>query len=143
MHMGNTAYDIVNSERISTPVHGPLGHAITEVVTLRAIVRGEMPIATDMAARVLAAGGAVQPISLNISAADIAEGIINLKDNQHALAEWASFILVISDAFEVDDEHIGYWDRLSKYIWELAFGAPLREPALALANNVRARLRFA
>ena len=141
MHMGNTA--IANLEQVSTPLPLEFGDAATEIATFRAVVRGELPIANEMAARVLATGGDVQSVCLCVSAADLAEGIINLKDNRHALAEWASFILVTSDAFEVDDEHIGYWDRLSKCIWELAFGAPLREPALTLANAVRARLQFA
>ena len=141
MHMGNTA--IADLEQVSTPLPLQFGNAVTEIANFRAVVRGELPIANDMTARVLAAGGAVQPVSFSVSAADLAEGIINLKDNRHALAEWASFILVTSDAFAVDDEHLGYWDRLSKCIWELAFGAPLREPTLALANAVRARLRFA
>ena len=139
----DTAYGIVDSNLVATNNLGRFEHAIAELASLRAVVRGELPIAGDMAARVLASGGDLQPISLCVSAADLAEGIINLKDNRHALAEWASFILVTSDAFEVDDEHIGYWDRMSKCIWELAFGAPLRQPALTLANTVRARFQFA
>ena len=141
MHMGNTA--IANLEQVSTPLPLQFGKAVTEVAIFRAVVRGELPIANEMAARVLAAGGDLQPVSLCVSAADLAEGILNLKDNRHALAEWASFILVTSDAFEVDDEHLCYWYRLTKCIWELAFGAPLREPAVTLANAVRARVQFA
>jgi len=140
MHSGNTASTANYSNSVSPAV---LAHPVVEVTSLRAVVRGELPIANGMAARILAAGGAVQPISLNVSAADLAEGIINLKDDHHALSEWASFILVTSDAFEVDDDHICYWDRLSKCVWELAFGAPLRDTALSLANTVRARLQYA
>jgi len=140
MHMGNTA--IANLEQVSTPLPLQFGNAVTEVATFRAVVRGELPIAGEMAAHVLAGGGNA-PSSVPVSSADLAEGILNLKDDRHALAEWASFILVISDAFEVDDEYLCYWDRLSKCIWELAFGAPLRQPALTLANTVRARCQFA
>ena len=140
MHTGDTASVAINSKSISPAA---LGHPAPEIATFRAVVRGELPIANEMAARVLAAGGDVQSVCLCVSAADLAEGIINLKDNRHALAEWASFILVTSDAFEVDDEHLCYWDRLSKCIWELAFGASLRQPALTLAHTVRARCQFA
>ena len=140
MHSGTTASTAIFSNPVSPAV---LAQPLGEAASLRAVVRGELPITNGMAARILAAGGTVERISLSVSAADLAEGIINLKDNHYALSEWASFVLVTSDVFDVDDEHICYWDRLSKCVWELAFGAPLRNTALSLANTVRAHLQYA
>ena len=127
---------------LATTSHAPYSASVIAIEDgfaemLRAVVRGERPIQKAMAARLLAAQGDSTPNSLPVTAADLAEGICNLKHDHMALSEWASFILVVSDLFRVEDSHSGYWERLMSCIWDLAFGAPLRGATLSFATVVR------
>jgi hypothetical protein len=111
------------------------GQAI-DVSALRAAVRGERPLEGLAAAR----NGRA---ALSVCAADLAEGIVNLQNDPAALSEWASFILAVSESFVLEDQLSDRCDRLLSCIWDLAFGAHRRDPAIALARAVRGRPRLA
>lgn len=139
MHTGALAYE-------TAPSHIATAQPACVEDALRAVVRGERRAEPNLAAHILASathGLAPEFSGLSVSAVDLAEGICNLKHDRTALSEWASFILVTADSLRVEDAHTGYWDRLVSCVWDLAFGAPLREPALALATAVRAHPSFA
>lgn len=139
MQSGEAGYNMASAYR-------PSAHPDFVEDALRAVVRGERRAEPNLAAHILASStqGLTPEFSgLPISAADLAAGICNLKHDRTALSEWASFILVTADSLRVEDAHTGYWDRLVSCVWDLAFGAPLREPALALATAVRSHPAFA
>ncbi len=117
-----------------------------EADSLRAILRGETPLENFKSAGVAVyarriegsvSGLRVTPVV--VGAADLAEGIANLKDDPAALTEWASFILVMSDLFEFDVDHADCCDRLLASLWDIALGAPLGESVIRLADTARRR----
>lgn len=102
---------------------------------LRAVVRGELPLEHF--------NGQSEERPLAVCAADLAEGILNLKNDPAALTEWAGFILTASEFFKLEDELSEFWDRLLCCIWDLSFGGRLSIPAVTLAAAVRNRRRWA
>ena len=128
----------------SQPTPLPELEAAVEGAALRAMVRGERPVANaiQLAAGVKSAGD-LRNGAVTLSAADLAEGIMNLKNDPGALAEWASFILAAGDRFAFSDSEPEYWEHFLTCIWEIAFGASLGNSALALASAVRSRCRAA
>jgi hypothetical protein len=120
--------------------------AVIEADTLRAIVRGQQPLASlKMTAGVSGSNHAIIPAltiaPVALDAADLAEGIANLKDDPAALTEWASFILVMAELFEFAVDQADCCDRLISSMWEIALGAPLADSVLRLAGSMRSRLR--
>ena len=117
-----------------------------EADALRAIVRGKLPI-EDLkgashaiyARRVegTIAGHKIMP--LLVGADDLAEGIVAFKSNPAALAEWASFILAMSEFFEFGIDESDYCDHLISSVWDIAFGAPLTASVLRFATVARRR----
>lgn len=119
---------------------GQLGGERDEHSSLRAVVRGEQPLGRIF--DTIAQAPAVERITtphVSVSAADLAEGIMNLKDDPAALSEWAGFILATCDLFELEDENCEYWDRLLACVWELALGAALGGASISMASAVRNR----
>ena len=121
-----------------------------ETETLRAIVRGEMRLENFKSAgvavharRIEGTAAGLKIIPLAVSAADLAEGILNLHNDQASLAEWASFILVMSELFVFTADESDYCDRLIAFTWDIAFGKPLADSAVRLATTVRRRFRKA
>jgi hypothetical protein len=117
-----------------------------EAQTLRRIVRGAMPIEdlkrTSHAVYARRTEGTIagQKISpLMVGAEDLAEGIVAFKSDPAALSEWASFILAMSEFFEFGFDDCDYCDRLITHVWDIAFGAPLADPAYRLAHAVTGR----
>ncbi len=117
-----------------------------EAAIVRAIVRGEQPVATlkettvrISADRVYRATGTPGLAFLSVGASDLAEGLLNLKSDPAALRDWASFILLTSEFFAFADRHTEYCDRLLVAISDLAFGAPVGIPAIRLAQSIRTR----
>lgn len=114
----------------------------SEAATLKAVVRGERAVEDIKATRIWIsarqAEGSAPPgrVSHMVCSADLAEGIVNLKDDPVALEELANAIVAISGLLSFDDEHS---DRLISCVWSLAMGEPLREPTIRLANAVRNR----
>jgi hypothetical protein len=105
-----------------------------ETVVLQAIMRGEQP--TEVLPQFSVAAGA--PVFLSISSRDLAAGLLNLKDDPLALADWAGFILIMSEHLKFDrpGEHS---DRLLAAVWQLAFGAPVSGAMIRLAESVVSR----
>lgn len=121
-----------------------------EAATLRAIVRGEQPLealkgtsVTINASHIEWPAAGYRNGSIALTAADLAEGMLRLKNNPDALGEWASFILVASDHFVFEDRHTGDCDRLLSFIWKLAFGVALGDPAIRFAASVRNSFAYA
>lgn len=139
---GHEHFSLGNTVRLFAYQSKPVGAMCSSNdATLLAVVRGERPLAdlpqTTFVTRHVT-GIACGPVP--VSASDLAEGIVNLKHDPAALADWANFVLSASDCFAVDDDAREYWDRLIARVWELAFGARLATRTLALAFAVRARL---
>ncbi|MDR3527451.1 MAG: hypothetical protein P4L57_09235 [Rhizomicrobium sp.] len=133
---------------ITAPLAMPGMSQTIEGDALRAILRGETPLENFKSAGVAVyarriegsvSGRRMAPVV--VSAADLAEGISNLKDDPVALAEWASFILVMSELFEFDVDSSDYCDRLVASLWDIALGAPLGESVLRLATAARKHFR--
>jgi len=128
-----------------------IGSAQTlETETLRAIVRGEMRLANFKSAgvavharRIEATFSGLKISPLVVSAADLAEGILNLHNDPASLAEWASFILVMSELFAFAADESDYCDRLIAFTWDIAFGKPLADSAIRFATTARSRFRKA
>lgn len=117
-----------------------------EGAILRAILRGEQPIETlkettirVCANRVYRDTPTAADVFLSLGSADIAEGLLNLKHDPAALADWARFILITSDHLTFNDRHTDYCDRLLSTIWDIAFGKPVRETAIRLAQSICTR----
>jgi hypothetical protein len=123
---------------------GQLGGDNDEHAALRAVVRGERPL--DSIITTIAEAPAVErvrPPRVSLCAADLAEGIMNLKNDPAALSEWAGFILATFELFAFEDEQSGCWDRLFSWIWSLAFGARLGNPEFAFASAIRQQRHLA
>lgn len=108
-----------------------------ESSTVRAFVRGVLPVEAlkDTGLR----SGSARSGSIEISAADIAAGIVTLRPHPAALSEWASFILLIQERFAYAPHEAACCERLLAGIWDTAFGAPLKDSVVHLALSVRAR----
>lgn len=120
------------------PLSAIAGAQTLENEMVRAVVRGELPLS---ALKHNNEERAASPLA--VSETDLAEGILNLKDDQAALTEWANFVLTASELFKLEDGVSDYWDRLLSCIWELSFGQRLSIAALTLACAVRNRRRWA
>jgi len=121
-----------------SPLSAIAGAQTLENEMVRAAVRGELPLSA------LKHNNEGRPVSpLAVSETDLAEGILNLKNDQAALAEWANFILTASELFKLEDGVSDFWDRLLGCIWELSFGHRLSIAAVTLASAVRNRRRWA
>jgi len=136
------------STRDSVPPSLPGAAQTMESASLRAILRGETPLenfknagVAVYARRIEGSVSGLRMAPVVVSAADLAEGIANLKNDPVALAEWASFILVMSELFEFDVDSSDYCDRLVASLWDIALGAPLSESVLRLASAARNHFR--
>lgn len=109
---------------------------VIEDTTLKAIVRGERAVEDIKATRIWinAQQHEGSPVSHVVCAADLAEGIANLRDDPVALEELANAIVAVSALLAVKDEQS---DRMMSCVWSLAMGEPLEEQTIALANAVR------
>jgi hypothetical protein len=114
-----------------------------EAAIVRAILRGEEKVtALKRTSLSLSAQGLRRrigsPASLfaTITAQDVAEGLLTLKDNPAALADWAGFVLLSSELFGFEDRHSAACDRLLAAIWTLAFGAPVEPTIIRLAQSI-------
>lgn len=117
-----------------------------EGAIVRAILRGEQSVEAlkqttirISAQRVYRDIGTAADVFLSVTSADLAEGLLNLKNDTAALSDWARFILITSEHLSLADRHTDYCDRLLSAIWDLAFGAPVDETAIRLAQSVRSR----
>ncbi|GAA0547261.1 hypothetical protein FHS83_000848 [Rhizomicrobium palustre] len=129
--------------------HGEKSHstppkAAIDSSVLRAMVRGELPVHELSVASIrIGTFGAntanTKLLSLRVSTADLAEGLMNVKDDEAKLTDWASFILVAADLFAFEDENADCGHRLLACIWDLAFGAPISPAAMRLADVARGR----
>jgi hypothetical protein len=110
-----------------------------DAAILKAVVRGERAVEDLKTTRIWlnARRGFTVPASHAVCAADLAEGIVNLKDDPVALEELASAIVAVSGLLALEDEHA---DRLISRVWDLALGVPLAESTIRLANAVRSRI---
>jgi|GEM_PF-1489686 len=111
------------------------------IEAVQAVLRGECSVADakGIQAHSLASTWAdLHRAGLSLSASDLADGILNLKDDAAALADWASFIVVLSEGLSIEQD-ADYSDRLLSAIWDLAFGRPLSASAVRLASALRAR----
>jgi hypothetical protein len=106
-----------------------------EQAAFKAAVRGERSPDT-LAIRYAICG---KDSAERLTLADLAEGIINLKNNPTALSEWANFILATGETSRVRGREPDYWDSLLSGIWQLALGTRPRNTVVALAYAVRAR----
>ncbi len=106
--------------------------------SFRAAVRGEQPVK-----EIPVHTGLREARQQSLCPADVAEGIINLKNDPLALSEWAIFILATGDASKVRGAESDYWDRLLSGIWEIALGSRPSDPVVALAYAIRARQSLA
>jgi len=130
----------------ASAVLGCPAHETLETDSLRAIVRGEMPLENFKnagvavhARRIEGSAAGLKIVPLAVQADDLAEGILKLQSDSAALSEWASFVLVMSELFSFDAEDAEYCDRLIGAIWDIAFGKPLTGSAIRLASTVRSR----
>jgi hypothetical protein len=105
-----------------------------EAAALKAVVRGERAV-EDFDAKELWTS-ARHTASHAVCAADLAEGIVNLKDDPVALEELANAIVAISGLLCLEDEQS---DRLIAHVWDLSLGQPLTTPTIWLANAIRNR----
>lgn len=117
-----------------------------DAAVVRAIVRGEAPLealeATAIritASRIQKDGRSKGAAFLMLSAADLAEGLLNRMHNPAGLAEWASFVLVAGELFAFEDRRSEICDRLIAAVWAVAFGGLIGQPAIALAQSLRRR----
>lgn len=106
-----------------------------EAAVMQAMVRGEqlaavLPPISDT-------GGT--PALLSISPRDLAQGLLNLRDDPSALADWAGFVLVMTENLKFDRPS-EQSDRLLAAVWQLAFGAPLSPAMIRLAESVVSRI---
>lgn len=131
----------------------PLGAILTqsdssETTALKAMLRGERPAkaTAEMGLRrdryPSEMGVAEKPLaSLTVCASDLAAGILRHKDDPVALEEWANFMLMVmtSKHLVFESEESDFCELLLSSIWQVAFGAPLGQPAIRLAYAVRNR----
>ena len=132
-------FDPKNSTRIPASALAPIERAV-EAIAFRAAVRGER------SSKGLPASGVPadkREDMHRLHPADVAEGIINLRNDPTALSDWANFILATSDKGDVRGADCDYWDRLLSGIWEIALGNSPKDPLIALAYAVRARQNLA
>lgn len=113
--------------------------SMTDAATLKAVVRGERAVEDLKTTRLWinarhTDGAAAHPVC----AADLAEGIVSLKDDPVALEELANAIVAISGLLSFQDEQS---ERLISCVWDLSLGAPLETPTIWLANAIRDRAR--
>lgn len=137
---------LISPTGMMTPPDVFSGQEILETDSLRAIVRGEMPLENFKSAgvavharRIEGSAAGLKVVPLAVHAEDLAEGMLNLKSDAAALSEWASFVLVMSELFAFSDDEAEYCDRLIAAIWDIAFGKPLTGTAIRLAATVRSR----
>jgi hypothetical protein len=105
-----------------------------DAAILKAVVRGERAVEDLKTTHLWIDARRGAPASHAVCSADLAEGIVNLKDDPVALEELASAIVAVSGLLALEDEHA---DRLISRVWDLALGAPLAESTIRLARAVR------
>lgn len=117
--------------------------AAIEAAVVRAVLRGEERVAalkrTSLrlsADRLLHAVGSPLPLFATVRTRDLAQGLLALKDDAAALADWAGFVVVSAELLGFEDRHSAACDRLLAAIWNLAFGAPVDEPTIRLAHSI-------
>lgn len=108
-----------------------------EAATVRAFVRGTLPVEALQDGGLRARNASNSRIA--IRAADIAAGIVTLRPHQAALSEWASFMLLILERFSYEPDDAAFCERLVAEIWDLSFGAPLKDSIARLAFSLNAR----
>jgi hypothetical protein len=107
-----------------------------DAVVLKGVVRGERAVEELKTTRIWVNARQGGAASHAVCAADLAEGIVALKDDPTALEELASAIVAVSGLLSLEDEHS---DRLISHVWDLAMGMPLAESTIRIANAVRNR----
>lgn len=107
-----------------------------EAAVLKAVVRGERAVEDLKATRIWINARQGACANHTVCGADLAEGIVTLKDDPVALEELANAIVAVSGLLALEDEHS---DRLISRVWDLALGAPLAESTIRLADAVRRR----
>lgn len=114
-----------------------------EAAIVRAVLRGEEKVSAlqrtslRLSAQHLAAGiGSAAPLFASVSASDLAIGLIHLKDDPVALADWAGFVLVSTEWLGFHDHLHAAGEKLIAAIWSIAFGAPIDGAALRLAHSI-------
>lgn len=116
--------------------------SVTDAATLKAVVRGERAVEDLKATRIWSnahhAEEAINSATHPVCAADLAEGIVSLKDDPVALEELANAIVAISGLLSFQDEQS---ERLISCVWDLSLGVPLEIPTVWLANAIRDRAR--
>jgi hypothetical protein len=108
-----------------------------EAATVRAIVRGTLPVDAVKDGGIHTAAGTAGTIPMG--AADIAAGIMTHKDEPPALAEWANFLVVIADRLRFDAAESAWCEKLMASVWELSFGTPLKDSVFGFAQTLHAR----
>ena len=118
----------------------PPGRPVDAAI-LKAVVRGERAVedlkTTRLWINARRTEGADDPVPHAVCSSDLAEGIVNLKDDPLALEELANAIVAVSGLLSFEDEHA---DRLISCVWDLALGGHLEDSTIALADAVRNRL---
>jgi len=110
------------------------------VTVVRAVVRGELPLADLAGAGISAtnpAGCADRFAGLPVWSADLAAGIMNLKHDRSALADWAKFVVSAAEFFDYASHDVPCCQRLLSYIWQIPYGGGLSGRAITLATMVR------
>lgn len=140
MYMEALAYD----DRMAFAQYVPYGDLeAIEAAIVKAVVRGEQPVGAlkQTTVHISARGlvrtfGSPAELFVSIKPCDLAAGLLALKSDPSALAEWARFIVVTSDSIACEDRHTAYCDRLFHAIWDLAFGAPVGAAMIHLARTI-------
>lgn len=110
------------------------------VTVVRAVVRGELPLCDLAAAGISASNPAAcaeRFAGLPVCSADLAAGIMNLKDDRIALSDWAKFVVNAAEYFDYASHDVPCCQRLLSYIWQAAYGGGLTPRAITLATMVR------
>ncbi|GAA0587503.1 hypothetical protein [Rhizomicrobium electricum] len=108
-----------------------------EAAVMQAMVRGEQ-LAEVLPPTCVSEGA---PVLLSISSRDLALGLLNLKDDPLALADWAGFVLMMTDHLKFDRPSEPS-DRLLTAVWQLAFGVPVSPGMIRLAESVVSRCTY-
>ena len=128
------------------PIDGDVAYASLEAIEaaiVRAVLRGEEKVTAlqrtrlRLSAQYLAHGiGTAAPLFASTRPGDLATGLIALKDDPVALADWAGFILLAAEWFEFADNQSAACEKLIAAIWNLAFGARVDAAMLRLAHSL-------
>lgn len=119
-----------------------------DMALVRAAVRGECRPADLQTAGIRLGRYGVKTAAhvistLSLGAADLASGILTLRNDPLILSDWASFIVMASDCFRFDDASADYAEHLIAAAWDIAFSGTPDMPTLRLAENICRQVRAA